>query len=50
MPIQLDTQIIADILNTIAPFAVTLGITFSLAETVFQWFIRIAFGRNNNRL
>lgn len=44
---QLDTTIIADILNTIAPFAVTLGITFAVAESVFQWFIRIAFGRTD---
>lgn len=47
---QIDTQIIADILNCIAPFAITLGITFAVAETVFQWFLRIAFGRNNNKL
>lgn len=44
---QIDTQIIVDIFNTIAPFAVTMGVTFAVAETVFQWFLRIAFGRNN---
>lgn len=41
----LDSQIITDILNTIGPFAVTLGVVFATAEAVFQWFMRIAFGK-----
>ena len=44
---QLSTEIIADILNTVSPFAITLGVTFAVAENVFQWFLRVAFGRNN---
>lgn len=45
----LDTSIISSILNTISPFAITLGVTFAVSETVFQWFMRIAFGRNNTK-
>lgn len=42
---ELDTSIIAQILNIVAPFAISLGVTFAVAETVFQWFLRVAFGK-----
>lgn len=44
----LDTAIIADILTSIAPFAIEFAITFALAEFIFQWFMRVAFGKNLN--
>lgn len=44
MPV-LDTSIVSTLLTTISPLAVELGVTLAIAETVFQWFIRLVFGR-----
>ncbi len=46
----LDTSYISNLLQAISPFAVTMAVTFATAEFIFQWFIRVAFGKfSSNR-
>lgn len=44
MPELFSPDLISTLLGAIAPFSIGLGVTFAVAELVFQWFMRIAFG------
>lgn len=45
---ELSNEIILNILQTVCPFACTLGTVLTVAEVVYKWFIRVAFGRSIN--
>lgn len=45
----MDNQIILDIFNLFVPFAVSFALALSFMEYIFQFIIRIAFGRSKDK-